>query len=225
MARIIKKPEVRRNEILDVAQRLVYQKGYEQMTIQEIIDETHISKGAFYHYFDSKQALLEALIERMGEEGVQLVSSILTDPKLNALQKLQSYFDSAMRWKTGQKAMMIALLNGWYSDDNAIVRQKELAAGKKIMVPLLKAVLCQGITEHLLATPYPEQMAEVLVTLILGLSDTLAELILAGQAGNADLERVEATVAAYTYAIERVLGAVPDSLKLVDMETMKEWFT
>ena len=195
------------------------------MTIQEIIDDTHISKGAFYHYFDSKQALLEALIERMGEEGLQLISPILTDQKLNALQKLQSYFGSAMRWKTDQKAMMIALLNGWYSDDNAIVRQKELAAGKKIMVPLLKDVLSQGITEGLLAMPDPEQMADVLVTLILGLSDALAELILAGQTGRADLARVEATVAAYTYAIERVLGAAPDSLKLIDMETMKEWFT
>ena len=66
MARIVKEPAVRRNEILDAAQRLVYRKGYEQMTIQDILDDLHLSKGAFYHYFDSKQSLLEALIERMG---------------------------------------------------------------------------------------------------------------------------------------------------------------
>ena len=70
MARIVKEQAYaeKRNEILDVAQRLVYTKGYEQMTIQDILDDLQISKGAFYHYFDSKQALLEALIERMLQE-------------------------------------------------------------------------------------------------------------------------------------------------------------
>jgi len=63
MARVIKEQEhaERRNEILDVAQKLVYTRGYEQMSIQDILDALGISKGAFYHYFDSKQALLEAL--------------------------------------------------------------------------------------------------------------------------------------------------------------------
>jgi AcrR family transcriptional regulator len=224
MVRIIKEPAVRRNEILDAAQRLLYLKGYEQMTIQDILDDTHLSRGAFYHYFDSKQALLEGLIERTGEQGMQLIHPVLTDPRLNALQKLQTYFSSAMRWKTTQKASLIPILRVWYSDDNALLRQKELAAGKKSMTPLLTDVLRQGNTEGLLATPVPEQMAEVLVSLILGLSDALGELILAGQAGSADLERVEATVAAYTYSIERALGAAPSSLKLIDMETMKEWF-
>ncbi len=224
MPRTLKDPLVRRNEILDSAQRLLYRKGYEQMTIQDILDDTHLSRGAFYHYFDSKQALLEGLIERTGEQGMQLIRPILTDPKLNALQKLQIYFDSAIRWKTTLKNTLIPILRVWYSDDNALLRQKELAAGKQMMIPLLADVLRQGVAEGLLATPHPEQMAEVLVSLILGLSDALGELILAGQAGTANLARVEATVAAYTLAIERALGAGPASLKLVDLETLKQWF-
>ena len=224
MARIIKEPKVRRNEILDAAQRFLYSKGYGQMTIQDILDDIHISKGAFYHYFDSKQALLEGLIERTGEAGVQLIRPILTDPKLDSLQKLQIYFDSAIRWKASQKAVLIPILSVWYSDDNALLRQKELAAGKKIMMPMLEDVLRQGIAEGLIATPFPENMAEVLVTLILGLSDALGELILAGQAGSVDLARVEDTAAVYTYAIERVLGVAQGSLKLIDMETMRQWF-
>jgi len=129
-----------------------------------------------------------------------------------------------MRWKTNQKATLIPILMVWYSDDNTLLRQKELATGKKIMTPMLTDVLRQGITEGLLAVPNPEQMAVVLVSLILGLSDALGELILAGQAGSADLVRVEATIAAYTYSIERTLGAAPSSLKLINMETMKQWF-
>ena len=63
MARKVKEEDYasRRNEILDAARTLVYTKGYEQMSIQDILDALKISKGAFYHYFDSKPALLEAL--------------------------------------------------------------------------------------------------------------------------------------------------------------------
>ena len=52
---------VRRDAFLDVAQRLVQTKGYEAMSVQDVLDELEASKGAFYHYFDSKQALLEAV--------------------------------------------------------------------------------------------------------------------------------------------------------------------
>lgn len=53
MARLVKEEEynAKRNEILDIALSLVYSKGYEQMTIQDILDGLHISRGAFYHYF------------------------------------------------------------------------------------------------------------------------------------------------------------------------------
>ena len=54
MTRIVKDPVVRRNEILDVAERLLTTKGYEQMAIQDIVDELQIAKGTVYHYFDTK---------------------------------------------------------------------------------------------------------------------------------------------------------------------------
>src|SRR6266487_2074070 len=106
MARTVNEKEyrVKLNEILDVAQRLVYTKGYDQMAIQDILDELQISKGAFYHYFDSKPALLEALIERLGQEALRLLNPIVQDPHLGALDKLQRFFDTAVRWKTARKA-------------------------------------------------------------------------------------------------------------------------
>src|SRR5690348_15717460 len=95
MVRVVKEHTIRRNEILDVAQRLIYTKGYEQMTIQDILDVLRISKGAFYHYFDSKQMLLEALIERIGEGAIQLLLPIVQNPLLPALEKLQRYIATA----------------------------------------------------------------------------------------------------------------------------------
>src|SRR6266542_3855980 len=110
MVRTINKEEhaVKRNEILDVALRLVYTKGYDKMTIQDILDQLKISKGAFYHYFDSKADVLEAVVERMVVEQVEpLLLSAVRDPHLTALEKLQRYFDTAVRWKTAEKALML----------------------------------------------------------------------------------------------------------------------
>ncbi len=103
MTRIVKTHAVRRNEILDVAGRLIYTKGYEQMTIQDILDGLQISKGAFYHYFDSKQALLEAIIERMQQEVEQILLPIVQDQELSALEKLDRFFATASSWKTARK--------------------------------------------------------------------------------------------------------------------------
>src|SRR5579884_2374745 len=106
MARVVKERTERRNEILDVAQRFVMTKGYEQMTIQDILDALQISKGAFYHHFDSKQALLEALVERMGEEALKILRPIVHDPQLPALDKFQRYLDTLNRWKVGGRTFL-----------------------------------------------------------------------------------------------------------------------
>ena len=57
MARILKQDQydARRNEILDMARHLIYTLGYDQMTIHDLLQELHISKGALYHYFASKK--------------------------------------------------------------------------------------------------------------------------------------------------------------------------
>lgn len=65
--------EARRNTILDAAQWAIEARGYEQVAIADLVNELRISSGAFYHYFDSKPALLEALVERTGNQIEQVV--------------------------------------------------------------------------------------------------------------------------------------------------------
>ena len=224
MARVVKEHVVRRNEILDVARRLVDTKGYEQMTIQDILDDLRISKGAFYHYFDSKQALLSALIERIGDQIEQLVLPIVHDPALPAIEKLQRIFAALNRWKTARKEFFLALLRVWYADDNAIVRQKLRMTGVKLVAPWYSAIIRQGIQEGVFKTSYPDQVGEVVLSLIQDLGDTLGELLLSFKPERDDMLRIENTVAAYTDAVERVLGVSTGSLHLTDAETLKEWF-
>jgi AcrR family transcriptional regulator len=223
MARIVKEHTVRRNEILDAAQRLIYTKGYEQMTIQDILDDLQISKGAFYHYFDSKQKLLEALVERIGEGVIQLLLSIVHDPSLPALEKLQHFITTANRWKVGQKAFFIALLRVWFTDDNAIVRQKLRAIATREVAPLLAEIIRQGIQEGVMTATYPDQLSEVVASLTQDAGEAIGALILSFDPEHNDMQRVERTVAVYTEAFERILGVPPGSLTLIDDQTLKEW--
>jgi len=96
MARTVNKEEytAKRNQILDAAQHLVYTKGYERMTLQDILAELQISSGAFYHYFDSKPAVLVAFIERIRQETEKPLLPIIHDPHLSAIEKFQGFFDT-----------------------------------------------------------------------------------------------------------------------------------
>lgn len=223
MARIVKEHAVRRNEILDVAQRLVYTKGYEQMVIQDILDELSIAKGTFYHYFVSKQALLEALIERMIDEAELLVSPIIQNAHLSALEKFQQFFAAGAHWKTERMTFLLALFRGWYNDENAIVRQKMRADSVKRLAPLLTSIIHQGIQEGVMDTPFPEQASNIILAIMQSLQDTMGGFILADEPPQDMLQSFESAVAACAHAIERVLGIASDSLCLIDAETLKTW--
>lgn len=215
---------LKRNQILDVAQRLIYTKGYEQMAIQDILDELRISKGAFYHYFDSKPGLLEALVERIGQETLSLFTPIVQDPNVGALEKLQHYMDTGVRWKTARKAFLIELMRVWYADHNAIVRQKMMAIMSKYSMPLLTTIFHQGIREGVFNIPYPDQIGGIFLALMQGIGDAFAELLLAPVPRDGDLEHAKQLVAAYTDVMERLLGAPAGSLRLMDAESLREWF-
>src|SRR5437868_2267160 len=80
LARVIKPPEIRAAELLDCAQRLFFENGYENTTVNDIIGAAGVSKGAFYHYFASKEALLEALSLRLARDGLAELQPMLEDP-------------------------------------------------------------------------------------------------------------------------------------------------
>ncbi|HEY1163270.1 MAG TPA: TetR/AcrR family transcriptional regulator, partial [Candidatus Dormibacteraeota bacterium] len=153
---------VRREAFLDVAQRLVQTKGYEAMSIQDVLDELDASKGAFYHYFDSKQALLEAIVDRFADAGIATVAPVLNDPDLPALRKLERIFAGIASFKAERKEFVLAIIEVWNSDGNAIVREKLRRLTVNLLVPLLSVVIKQGIDEGAFAADSPEETAMVL---------------------------------------------------------------
>lgn len=215
---------VRRDAFLDVAQRLVETKGYEAMSIQDVLDALEVSKGAFYHYFDSKQALLEAVVERFADGAMAAMAPVLNDPNLPALEKLERVFAGIAGWKAERKELVLAIIQVWTSDSNAIVREKLRRMTVRLMAPLLSSVVKQGIGEGVFNVASPDETATVLLAVMQGFQEQATHLFIARQANTIPFEVVERTVAGFTTAYERILGIPMGSLTVTDRATLHFWF-
>src|ERR1700730_3817229 len=192
--------KVRRDGFLDVAQRLIETKGYEQMSIQDVLDELETSRGALYHYFDSKKALLDGVVERFADSAMSGVAPILADPNLPALRKLEKVLGGIASFKAGQKQLWLAMMEVWNSDGNALVREKVRRLAASRLEPVLRAVIRQGIDEGIVTANSPAELAQVLIYLVQGYQEFAGELFLARQAGTIAFDVVLRTFAAFTEA-------------------------
>ncbi len=222
MARVFKEEEynAKREEILDAGLRLVSDKGYEQMTIQDILDEMGISRGAFYHYFDSKQALLEALIERMGRQAEQALLPIVQDPRQTAAQKFCRCFEILAGLNGAQKGQVASLLRLWHGDENALVRQKIFQYMLRHAPGRLEPVIRQGVAEKVFSTSSPAETSVIIAGIALSLSVSILESLLAPETESQP--KFASLLDAYVESVERILGAPAGLLKVFMADDFKE---
>jgi AcrR family transcriptional regulator len=228
MARTAKPEEfaAKRREILDSAQKLIATMGYEQMSVQDLLDDLQISSGAFHHYFPSRAALLQSLIERIQNESGAPLLPIVHDPHLSAIEKLQGFFDTLDQLRLAHRVDVIEVARRWYTDDNALVRLKVDQAVFEQRAPLLAAIVRQGLREGVFTTGYPEQAGQVLMSLLQGMGNAHARLFFTDVSA-ADLPgrvaEIVAVHAAGMEAVERVLGAPPHCLTRTKPEAVRTW--
>jgi len=215
---------VRREAFVEAAQRLMQARGWEQVRIQDVLDAVEASRGAFYHYFDSKQALLEAVIDRMVDAGLGSVEPIVDEPNLTATAKLAKLFAGIGRWKTDRKDVILGFLDVWLSDDHAVVREHFRRKMVTRFVPVLAKVVRQGIDDGSFRVDSPEATARVLMMLIQGLQEEATDLFVARQANTIGYDEVVSRLAAHTGAFERLLGAEAGSITLIDKPVLEAWY-
>ncbi|HEX2648182.1 MAG TPA: TetR/AcrR family transcriptional regulator [Candidatus Dormibacteraeota bacterium] len=215
---------VRREAFVDAGLRLMQAKGYEQMSIQDVLDSVDASRGAFYHYFDSKQALLGAMVDRIADQALTALSPVVEDPNLPAIPKLERFFGGIAQFKTDRKALMVEFIKVWKSDFNAIVREKV----KRVLVERVAAILAriveQGVREGVFHIDAPAETATILMMLMTGFQDAGTDLFLARQANHISFEEAERALSSFVQAFERILGAREGSIRIVDDKTIQEWF-
>lgn len=152
-------PKNRRNEILDAAETLFTTKGYTKTTINDILTMVGIAKGTFYHYFQSKEDVMNEVVMRFITNGVEAAKLIASNPNLNAHEKIFQII-MAQGSEESRKDQMIDEL---HQIDNAQMHQKSLIQTILQLTPILAGVIEQGIEEGLFKTPYPKETVEFLL--------------------------------------------------------------
>ena len=92
-----KYPEMTIQRILDTAERLFIEKGYDAASLQDIIDATGLSKGAIYHHFSSKEDIFYSVCDRIGQRNSQVLAQVRDDPALNGLDKLRAICKASLQ--------------------------------------------------------------------------------------------------------------------------------
>ena len=215
---------IRREAFVETGLRLIQTKGYEQMSVQDVLDDLDVSRGAFYHYFSSKRELLEAVVDHVVAAALAAVEPIAADPQLPAIARMEGIFTGIAGWKAERRELMLALVRVWYSDDNVLTRDKLRLHLGGSLVPMLAGIIRQGAEQGVMSAGSPEGAARAVVSLLLGAQDMAIELFVARQEGTISVESVVVHHGGVHRGVRADPGDPPGSMTLLDEHTLRLWF-
>jgi AcrR family transcriptional regulator len=163
MTRIVKEPEERKKELIDTAEQLFIAQGYEQTSISDIVKEVNVSQGAFYYYFESKEDVLVAVIEKKIALMENDFQGIADRSDLDEAAKLNSMINSFISISTSGKT-----IHGY------IHQAKNAALHKKLMkvrpfsgiAPLMAGVISEGCKKGRFNVARPLETSYLLLMMI-----------------------------------------------------------
>lgn len=158
MARIVKKSEERRAEIVKAARQLFQTKEYSKATMQDVMHALGIAKGTIYHYFKSKEALLQAVIEDIVEENVKQMQEIVNQSPGNALQTIKLLVQAGNMSVENKE-----ILDYLHRPGNDAMHNRLLAAILVKQAPLYAELIQKGCDEGIFKTEAPLECAEFIL--------------------------------------------------------------
>jgi AcrR family transcriptional regulator len=158
-----KYPEETRRLILDVAEKLFIEKGYDDTSIKDIIDGLGgLTKGVIYHHFKSKEDILDQVLTRLANESESIVTKQIDQVDANGLEKIQMYLIASIK---DYKALSIIY-------ESRILQKSKRMIGEQynesfsIAIPEVKKMIQSGVEDGSIVTEFPEEGAEIMVVLL-----------------------------------------------------------
>ena len=211
----MKKGDARRGELLAASEKLFYTKGYENTSVQDILDAVGFSKGGFYHHFDSKLAVLEAICQQRAEELCQSATTAADQPNLNIL------LASSTLWQSDNPGFVMLLIQAAYCENGALMREKMKACQISGMKGVLERVLSEGVRSGEFFISDIETAAELVLRLYMQFADEIAFLLAGDDSEQQLCEKAIIKTRAYRTAIERMLLAPYGSITLIETKTLQ----
>ena len=152
-----------KHKILKKAHALFSEKGYEHTSVNDIINSLGVSKGAYYHYFNSKDEVLDAIIMEYAIDVVELLNTIAYDPKLNALEKYRKMFSETQTRRRENSEKFAFLAKMFLSEENLLFRHRYTEKILELSKPPFVQILKQGVQEGHFTINNPEETAELIM--------------------------------------------------------------
>lgn len=158
MNRITKGPKERRQELIDAAERLFTEKGYENTAISDIVKDLHIAQGTFYYYFSSKEDMLGAVVEKSIKVLEQNVKRLVQDGDADEAIRLNEAINEILRFVT-QRNDFIDFL---HQDINAVMHARLERATVEKIIPILSDLVAKGNAKGRFKVENPTETVELL---------------------------------------------------------------
>ncbi len=157
-----KYPEETVRKILDTAERLFIEKGYDQTSLQDILTATGLSKGAIYHHFLSKEEIFYFVCDRIGQRNGEILSEVRDNPNLNGMEKLRTIFKVSLHPE--RQAKMFCMMP--YLLDNAKFLASEMRSIFSEVVPdFMEPIIREGVADGSIHTDHPRELGEAIILL------------------------------------------------------------
>lgn len=203
MVRITKDPETRKLELIEAAEELFRSNGCEQTSVSDIVKKVGVAQGTFYYYFQSKNDILNAVIDHYLRDHLEkMVKQLIADRSRGALQKLQLVVDASLSLKNGERNFVEFL----HTEENAVFHQKFMAKSNSIFVPLITQIVEQGMEEGVFHVSCPRETVELLMAMFGRLHDQITL--------SSSPEEYESMARAAESIADKVLGITGGNIKL-----------
>ncbi len=192
---MMKKGEKRRRELLQIAYRLFLSRGYENTSVDEIIEAAGIAKGTYYYYFQSKEQMLEAVIGMMIEAEAEAARQVLAS-QLPVPQKIVGIIASA-RPNQDEQPIEEALNR----PENVLMHNKLQGQLLEAIVPLLSEAVEEGVQSGLFNCDHIPERVRMLLLLSCAVFD--------------EGPSSQAVVDVFIDVLEKTLGAAPETMGFI----------
>lgn len=201
MSRTSKDFKNKRNELLDKIWDIFITNGYENTTMSLIMNQLDISKGAFYHYFSSKEECADAAIERQVEQWINQLTEY-NSKQMKADDRLKNLI--LMGAEINNTSEQNQEIN---APSNAIFHQKLIIAIIKQFSPVYAEIISQGVEEKLFTVEHPLETAEIILT--------LANFYFDADLFKWRAETMKLKAIAFEEMLEKVLGAKKNTFSFI----------
>src|SRR5262249_25537788 len=160
-----------RTLLIASASQLFATRGYDRTSVETIIKQAGVSKGAFYHHFSTKEEVLDAVTGSIVANLMHEVGEAVADASDGAPAPLNRLLNDSKVWKLAHMGLLREVVAVMLRDENATMHRKIQALSTSLCVPLLAEIIRQGIDEGVFDPPNPEETARLIVQLSLSMQD------------------------------------------------------